>query len=139
MVRGLHHFLWRGVGVERGLSGYVPPMSIWEYMKPAQAGPEPTRLELVGNVLAVGWSDGGAAELPARLLRQQCPCAACVDEWSHKRTLAPESVPAEIGIREVRPVGNYAAQLAFSDGHETGIFTWKLLRELGAQAALGVK
>jgi len=111
-------------------------MSIWDYMKPAQTAPEPTQLELAGNALAVTWNDGGRVALPARLLRQQCPCAACVDEWTNKRTIAAESVPADIVLREVRPVGNYAAQLAFSDGHETGIFTWKLLRELGAKAVL---
>ena len=117
----------------------MPRMSIWDYMKPAATAPEPTRLELVGRTLSIGWSDGSKSELPARLLRQQCPCAACVDEWTHKRTLAPESVPDGIGIREVRPVGNYAAQLAFDDGHETGIFTWTLLRTLGQQVSPGVK
>lgn len=105
--------------------------SIWDYMKPAESKPEPSEIALRGNALAVSWNDGKQSTTPARTLRQQCPCAACVDEMTHKRTLDPASVPADIRLLEVRPTGNYAVQLAFSDGHETGLYTWPLLRELG--------
>ena len=113
-------------------------MSIWDYMKPAVAKAQPTDVALQGErTLSVTWSDGASTPLAARLLRQQCPCAACVDEWTNKRTLAPESVPPDIALREVRQVGNYAAQLAFSDGHQSGIYTWELLRELATKSVLG--
>ena len=110
-------------------------MSIWDYMKPSSAAPAPTdvALEDDGKALVLTWPDGARTVLPARTLRQQCPCAACVDEWTHQRTLAPESVAADMKVRELTPVGNYAAQLHFSDGHATGIFTWALLRELSAK------
>jgi DUF971 family protein len=112
-------------------------MSIWDYMKPAATAPEAVNVELTPDQrLVVTWSDGAAMAVPARTLRQQCPCAACVDEWTHQRTLAPDSVPADVRVREVKPVGNYAVQLDFSDGHATGIFTWVLLRELGATGVL---
>ena len=112
-------------------------MSIWDYMKPAAAVPEAVNVELTPDQrLVVTWSDGAAMAVPARTLRQQCPCAACVDEWTHKRTLAPDSVPTDMQVREVKPVGNYAVQLSFSDGHATGIYTWQLLRELGAAGVL---
>lgn len=111
--------------------------SIWDYMKPAAAAPEAVHVELTPDQrLVVGWSDGASMAIAARTLRQQCPCAACVDEWTHKRTLAPESVPADVRLREVKPVGNYALQLSFSDGHETGLYTWSLLRELGAASVI---
>ncbi|MBS2031657.1 MAG: DUF971 domain-containing protein [Deltaproteobacteria bacterium] len=113
-------------------------MSIWDYMKPAAQSVSASDVALDGpRTLLVTWSDGSRTPLPARLLRQQCPCAACVDEWTHQRTLKPETVPADISIQELRPTGNYAVQLAFSDGHSTGIFTWVYLRELTAKSVLG--
>jgi len=112
-------------------------MSIWDYMKPAAQAPTASGLALRGpRTLVVTWADGGETPLPARLLRQRCPCAACVDEWTHARTLKPDSVPDDVELREVSPVGNYAAQLSFSDGHASGIFTWPLLRTLAGEAAL---
>lgn len=105
--------------------------NIWDYMKPAEAKPVPQDVGLRDGQLAITWNDAKQTATPARRLRQQCPCAACVDEMTNKRTLDPESVPQDVAIREVRPVGNYAVQLAFSDGHDTGIFPWPLLRELG--------
>ena len=68
--------------------------------------------------------------MSARTLRQQCPCAACVDEWTHQRTLDPAMVGPEVSLVEVLPAGNYALHVRFSDGHTTGIFNWKTLREL---------
>jgi DUF971 family protein len=115
----------------------VRRMSIWDHMKPAVKTIEPSSVELEPGALRVAWPDGRVDHLPFQRLRQQCPCAGCVDEWTHQRTLAPESVPATIGLREARPAGNYAVQLAFSDGHESGIFTWKLLRELGSATPPG--
>ena len=113
-------------------------MSIWDYMKPATPAISASDVALDGErTLVVTFSDGAKTPLAARLLRQQCPCAACVDEWTHQRTLKPETVPADISIRELRPVGNYAVQLAFSDGHATGIYTWVFLRELTAKSVLG--
>jgi DUF971 family protein len=111
-------------------------MGIWDYMKPAAQAPEPVDVKLPNpRTLEVHWSDGAQTAIAVRALRQQCPCASCVDEWTHVRTLAPDSVPADIALREVRPVGNYALQLDFSDGHATGIYSWALLRELGAKPA----
>jgi DUF971 family protein len=53
-----------------------------------------------------------------------------VDEWTHQRTLEATSVPPDVTLLEVKPAGNYALHLRFSDGHTTGIFNWKTLREL---------
>jgi DUF971 family protein len=106
-------------------------MSIWNYMKPSQAAAEPVGISMEGRTLKVDWGQGTVQILPFRLLRQQCPCAACVDEWTHQRTLDAQSVPEDIALREAKPVGNYALQLNFSDGHQTGIYAWSTLRELG--------
>lgn len=85
--------------------------------------PDNTRLSLV-------WEDGVKTGTTAQVLRQQCPCAGCVDEWTNKRTLDPARVAADVRITQLQPVGNYALTFVFSDGHGTGIYPWKLLREL---------
>jgi ATP-binding protein involved in chromosome partitioning len=111
------------------------------------------RLEGVG--LAIRWQDGAQGTIPARLLRTYCPCANCREargEGNHERPLsAPvaESAPSkgntkkrrslaivqnsieeELDLREVWAVGNYAIGLRWADGHATGIYPFKLLREL---------
>ncbi|MGO8969570.1 MAG: DUF971 domain-containing protein [Myxococcaceae bacterium] len=107
-------------------------MSFWDHIKPTALPPAAAHLEVSGEgkVLRLTWDDGVRTAVAARTLRQQCPCAACVDEWTHQRTLEPEAVSAEVTLREVRPAGNYALHVHFTDGHSTGIFNWKTLREL---------
>lgn len=107
-------------------------MSIWDHMKPAVARVEATDVALTeARELAITWSDGKSTPITFRKLRQLCPCAACVDEWTHERTLVAESVPVDIAIRQVNPVGNYALGITFGDGHSSGIYSWETLRQIG--------
>jgi DUF971 family protein len=100
-------------------------------MKPAVTDPNPVGVELTADrALRLTWSDGPVTRVAVRKLRLECPCAGCVDEWTHQRTLDASTVPEEISAREIDQVGNYALSIHFTDGHETGIFSWKLLREL---------
>lgn len=107
-------------------------MSFWDRIKPAARPVSGTDVRVApdGSRLELGWDDGARTDAPARELRQQCPCAGCVDEWTNKRTLDPSKVPEGLRIQEVQPVGNYALAFVFSDGHTTGIYPWKLLREV---------
>jgi DUF971 family protein len=105
-------------------------MSIWDHMRPSTQAVLPTDVGFEPTHLRVAWPDGRVDQFAARTLRLECPCAACVDEWTNKRTLQPESVPADIKLLEAKPTGNYAVQLHFSDGHQSGIFTWTLLKDL---------
>ena len=107
-------------------------MSFWERIKPAERPVTATEVELSaeGTRLSLGWDVGAKATLTAQVLRQQCPCAGCVDEWTNQRTLDTSKVPADVRVVRVEPVGNYALTFAFSDGHATGIYPWKLLRQL---------
>jgi len=82
------------------------------------------------GVLGIEWNDGHKGVYPVRYLRQQCPCAACVDEWSGARRLQPDDVPLLIMLQDVQPVGRYALQFSWSDGHDTGIYSYALLRRL---------
>jgi DUF971 family protein len=101
-------------------------------LKPAAKVPAVTGIDVEGQGqnVKLTWEDGKRTAISGRALRQVCPCAQCVDEWTHKRTFTPEAIPAGITVREIRPVGNYALGLTFSDGHSTGIFNWKYLREI---------
>lgn len=82
------------------------------------------------GVLGIEWSDGHQGVYPIRHLRQQCPCAACVDEWTGERRVQPDSIPLLIMLQDIEPVGNYALQFTWSDGHNTGIYTFSYLRRL---------
>lgn len=77
--------------------------------------------------LEVTWGEQGTARYPVRRLRCECGCAQCVDERTGTRTLDVNSVPGDIGITDVQLVGNYAVKFAFSDGHDTGIYSWDRL------------
>ncbi len=80
--------------------------------------------------LVVMWDDGHRSEYPPGDLRLACRCAHCEDEWTGRRRLTAGEVPADIRILETRPVGRYGLQFVWSDGHGTGIYTFRHLREL---------
>ncbi|HJQ80101.1 MAG TPA: DUF971 domain-containing protein [Lacipirellulaceae bacterium] len=98
---------------------------------------QPTKLELPdGARLRISWSDNQVRDYGFRELRDACPCATCRE----KRKLPPATalfpIVTEAEIRPLRitamkPVGNYAYSIEFSDGHNTGIYTLESLRELG--------
>ncbi len=107
-------------------------MSIWDNVKPKKRAPACTEVSLGpdGLELKLAWDDGHRASLSGRRLRQYCPCAECVEEWSGKRTYDPETIPAGTKVLELAQVGNYAVSFTFSDAHRTGIYNWEYLREL---------
>ena len=78
--------------------------------------------------LVVVWPDGPRVAIPAAQLRDQCPCASCIEEGTGRKLLDASTIPADIRPLDVRGVGNYAVQIQWSDGHSTGIYTWGLLR-----------
>lgn len=92
---------------------------------------EPRKVELrEGGGLAILWDDRHPATYSGRELRLSCQCALCQDEWSGERRLQAGDVPDGVVIRDVKPVGRYGLQLGFSDGHNTGIYTFLRLRAL---------
>jgi len=91
--------------------------------------PREVRLDDDGTV-HIDWTDGHAGRHTAYDLRLNCPCAACVDEDTGRRTLDPGAVPLDVGIRTIQQVGRYALAFAYTDGHDTGIYRYPLLREL---------
>ncbi|HLW48722.1 MAG TPA: DUF971 domain-containing protein [bacterium] len=80
--------------------------------------------------LRITWSDGHQSRYTYRRLRQACPCAMCVHEWTGERLLDPKRVPPDVHPKEVARVGAYALRFTWSDGHMTGIYTFPLLRNV---------
>ncbi len=98
------------------------------FKKQEVAPPEAIDVAASGDVL-VAWPGGPAISVPAARLRDLCPCAGCVEEGTGKKILDPATIPADIRPEQIVPVGNYAIQIHWSDGHSTGIYTWQTLRD----------
>jgi len=81
------------------------------------------------GVLNISWADR-QADLPFVFLRGQCACAQCVNEWTGEQILDPASIPTDIKIEQLELVGSYAVRVRWSDGHNSGLYTWERLREL---------
>lgn len=91
------------------------------------------RLRTRSRVLEVAFADGHRFELPFEYLRVHSPSAEVQGHGGGEMALVlgKESV----GITAVEPVGHYAVRLVFDDGHNTGLYTWKYLYELGTERA----
>lgn len=106
----------------------------------------PTEIvRLAPNEIEIAWSSGLRFRYPARTLRAACPCATCRE----KKRGEDEKSDASLGrgltglpilsaaeakpltIDSVRPIGNYAYNISFSDGHHSGLFTLDMLRKIG--------
>lgn len=84
--------------------------------------------------LAIRWGDGHESVYDVRALRLACACAHCVDEWTGEGRLDPDTVPADVRPQRIEPVGRYALRIAWSDGHDTGIYAFRRLRRLDPDA-----
>jgi DUF971 family protein len=95
----------------------------------------PTKLALEDERhLRIDWSDGQGRRYRFRELRDQCPCATCREKRKQPAPMLPVLRDGElqpVRIQGMKPVGNYAYSIEFTDGHDTGIYTFELLRELG--------
>ena len=80
--------------------------------------------------LRITWADELVCRYTATELRRSCPCAHCVTEWTGQRVLKPETISEELTIKDVSIVGRYALNFRWSDGHETGIYSFRYLRDL---------
>ncbi len=93
--------------------------------------PWPTELKLDKDkrMLTVSFDDGASFALPAEFLRVLSPSAEVQGHSEDQRVTV--SGKKSVGILRIEPVGNYAARIVFDDGHDTGLFVWAYLRELG--------
>jgi DUF971 family protein len=91
--------------------------------------PTEIRLRKDRKTLAVRFDDGVDYDLPAEMLRVLSPSAEVQGHSKEQRVTVPGKV--DVAITAIDPVGNYAVRLTFSDGHNTGLFSWTYLRKLG--------
>jgi DUF971 family protein len=92
----------------------------------------PTPVEMgsiTDPVLTVVWSDGHRSQYTWRRLRAGCPCARCKGEWDYRPSpLRAEDFPADLRAIRLDRVGAYALRFTWTDGHDTGIYPFPLLR-----------
>jgi len=93
--------------------------------------PEALTVHSASRVLEIGFSDGKTFRIPFELMRVYSPSAEVQGHGPGQETL--QTGKREVTVVEIEPVGNYAVKPTFSDGHDTGLFTWEYLYFLGAQ------
>ena len=105
---------------------------------PTHSGPQvstpiPTEIKLhqASRVLEIAFSDSRSFRLPYEFLRVHSPSAEVRGHGPGQEVL--QVGKREVGIKEVEPVGRYAIRPTFSDGHDTGIYSWDYLYDLGVR------
>jgi DUF971 family protein len=94
---------------------------------------EPTTVQHVGNQLAIRWNDDAESFFELELLRRSCPCAACggePDVFAKKQLPLVNYSANSFILKSFEPVGGYALQFRWGDGHNTGIYSFEYLRKL---------
>ncbi|NDF15213.1 DUF971 domain-containing protein [bacterium] len=79
------------------------------------------------------FDSGEAVTVPSLELRFRCPCAACVDEITGKRTLLRESLRPDVRPVKIEPVGRYGIHIEWNDGHRTGMYHFDRLYEFATR------
>jgi DUF971 family protein len=86
------------------------------------------------NSLSVKWNDDSVTEIPLTKLRDECPCVNCKGESVIFESYIPIKSPFKAAgyyeIDKIETVGNYAISIKWKDGHDTGIYSWDILRKL---------
>lgn len=97
---------------------------------PAVPQPVDVVLSKSRGLLSIEWEDGVVSALPIPYLRGWCPCAGC---QGHGTVVAFHEADPGMGIDFMAEAGSYALHLRFSDGHDTGIYTWTWLRQIAPE------
>jgi DUF971 family protein len=109
------------------------PHTRWITMTDARNTPAPTPTEIKlrrqSRLLEVSFDDGQRFELPLEFLRVHSPSAEVKGHGPGQETLVLGK--QNVGLKDIEPVGQYAVRLVFDDGHDSGLYSWKYLRELG--------
>ncbi len=89
-------------------------------------------IEESDSELSIRWSDEAETKYNAADLRRACPCAGCINEWTGEKMLKAENIADDLSFSSISIVGRYALNFHFSDGHETGIYSFDYLRKLSS-------
>ena len=92
---------------------------------------EPTQIvQESDSKVSINWSDDTETSYNAPVLRRSCPCATCVNEWTGEKILRDDQVDEGLTFTNLSIVGRYALSFHFSDGHNTGIYSFDYLKKL---------
>lgn len=96
---------------------------------------KPRSLRREGDGLRINWDDGHSTFIVWRVLREACPCAGCIEKRAKPvdpfRVLSDKEVAAgDPQPVSMKPIGHYAYQIVWNDGHDSGIYTLDSLRSL---------
>ncbi len=100
-------------------------------VKPCNTWPTEIKLHQLSNILEISFDNGSDFQLPCEYMRVYTPSAEAVGHGPGQEVLQINK--EDVGIIEIKPIGNYAICPVFSDGHDSGIYTWDLLYKLGAE------
>lgn len=100
-------------------------------LKTGSPTPEALTVHAKSKVLEISFSDGASFQIPFELMRVYSPSAEVQGHGPGQEVL--QTGKRDVGLIGLEPVGNYAVQPSFSDGHDTGLFTWDYLYFLGSQ------
>ncbi len=91
---------------------------------------QPKKIKLVDGInLMILWNDGSEEYISLKNLRKHCPCATCSAERDKQgKKYIPLYTENQISVRSISQVGNYAIQIRWQDGHDTGIYEYKFLK-----------
>src|ERR1700692_431042 len=95
------------------------------------SSPTEIKLRRAENLLELKFEDGATLSLPVEYLRVESPSAEVQGHGPGERQLVAGK--RRVAITGIEPTGNYAIRLIFSDGHDTGIFSWDYLQQLGRE------
>ena len=108
---------------------FLNPMRLT--VTPCNTWPTEIKLHQISDILEISFDDGSVFKLPCEYLRVYTPSAEAVGHAPGQEIL--QLGKEAVSINEIKPIGNYAICPIFSDGHNSGIYTWDLLYKLGAE------
>ncbi len=98
----------------------------------------PKKINLIEKkTLLIVWDDGKESKLDLKDLRKLCPCATCLAERDKQgKMYIPLFAESQVTVRSIEQVGNYAIQIVWNDGHNTGIYEYKFLKNFSEKSAM---
>lgn len=104
---------------------------------------KPTSIKVEKERISILWKDLKESKIQLRYLREECPCAGCKGETillhSYRPPKLPIAHPDMYTVKNLKLVGEYALQIWWKDGHDTGIYTWEYLKQLANDQSNGTK
>ena len=95
---------------------------------------KPSQIQVKDGKIQFAWADGRKAEFDLKFFRDECQCANCKRETILDTTFQPQRVsietPEMFKVAAIAPVGDYAIQIRWKDGHDTGIYSWSYIDQL---------